>query len=79
MRMEPGPERDQCPYPAPDRDFPVVGRENTGDDAQERGFAAAVASDETKAFAAFEVEGDVLEGPEFVATETVAGGMRDET
>ena len=35
-------------------------------DAQERSFAAAVASDQTEAFAAFEVEGDVLKGPEFI-------------
>ena len=58
--------------------WPAVGLTKAAD-AQERGLAAAVASDQAEAFAAFEVEGDVLEGPEFVATETVAGGMRDET
>ncbi len=35
-------------------------------EAQERGFAAAVAPDQAQAFAAFEVEGDVLECPELV-------------
>jgi hypothetical protein len=46
MRMESGPERDQGADSAPDRDFAMVGRKDAGDEAQERGFAAAVAPDQ---------------------------------
>ncbi len=58
--MESGPERDQGADPTPDGDFAMVRRKDAGDQAQERGFAAAVAPDQAQAFAAFEVEGDVL-------------------
>jgi len=70
----------------------VVGREDAGDEAQEGGFAAAVAADlarrslaeaaEAEDFPAFEVEGDVSQSPKLVLPQggkTEVGGQRSES
>ena len=46
-----------------------VGLDEPVEHFQQGGFAGAVVADETEAFATFDLEGDVLVGPEFAGAE----------
>ena len=75
LRVESGPEFEQCRQAPSDDHLPLGRRQRPGDDLQQRRLAGAVAAEEADGLAAAHLERHVAQGPELAMVGADAGGQ----